>query len=173
MVSSHQAFSWNLTSTHLLYSLFSVCEILKPFPWKIGRGLIRASPSAKIVSWTVHCLLSSPDCAPQCQTVFAPVSSYPWPLLNVKGRGVWSTFAIVERLNLPDVPSAPSVVTTCWISWWKLRIFNSRSAGFCWAIFVARRYRCCFELRICQTIYLKSGTQHLDAVLPWAGELEF
>ena len=134
MLSSHQAFSWNLTATRLSYAFFSVFKILRPFPQKIWRGLMRGSPSAKMVNWTVHCHLSKPDCAPRCQTDFVPVWSYPWPLLKVKGRGVWSTFAIVDRLNLPSGPASVSLdAATHWISRWKLRTFTSWSVGLCWA----------------------------------------
>ena len=103
--------------TCLSYS-FSVCEILKPFPWMM-RGLMWGSPSAKIVNWTVHYLLSRPDCAPQCQTVFVPVWLYP-----CNGRGVWSTFEIVDKWNLPSGPSVVSDAATCWISRWTLQIFS-------------------------------------------------
>ena len=124
-----------------IYSFFSICETLKLFPRKIRRGLMWGSPSAKIFNWTVHCLLSRSDCAPQCQSVFAPVWSYPWPLLMVNGRGVWSAFAIVDKLDLPSGPSVASDTVTRRISRWNLWIFSSWSIGCCWAMFVAQQYK--------------------------------
>ena len=96
--------------TCLSYS-FSVCEILKPFPRMI-RGFMWGSSSAKTVNWSVHYHLSRPDCAPQCQTVFVPVWSYPWHLkLLISG-------------TCPAVPSVASDAATHWSSRWTLRIFS-------------------------------------------------
>ena len=60
-------------------------------------------PIAKMVSCTVHCLLSNPEEPPCTQTVDAPVSSGVVPSVKVNGRGVWSTLAICDSLNLPIV----------------------------------------------------------------------
>lgn len=73
--SSHHALGWNITFTLPSQLLFSFVEILFPCPRKMIVGLTRETPSAKMVSCTVHWRLSKPDEAFEYQTSFAPVAS--------------------------------------------------------------------------------------------------
>ena len=57
------------------------------------------------------------------------------------GRGVWSAFAIVNKLDLPSGPSVVSDTVTRRISRWNLWILSSWSIGCCWAMFVAQQYK--------------------------------
>ena len=95
MLSSHHALSWNFTWTLLSQAAFSSSLIFLPVPRNIIMGFTRGSPSAKMVSCTVHCLLSWPLCPPLIHTVFAPFSVYVFSPPKTKGIGVWSMFATI------------------------------------------------------------------------------
>ena len=73
--SSHHALGWNIAFTLLSQLLFLLGEILFPCPRKMIVGLTCQTPSAKMVSCTVHWRLSKPDEAFEHQTSFGPVGS--------------------------------------------------------------------------------------------------
>lgn len=135
--SSHQAFFWKCTITRLSYSTRSRKLIRFPVPLKIKNGLTLGTPSAKMVSCTVHCRFSSPDPPPRTQTVEAFVVSYVGPSTKENGSGVWSTLEIWLRLNLSSWgPSPSSGSWTSRICWWNSWMAASLSLGGVCAVLV-------------------------------------
>ena len=107
------------------------------FPTKDEQWLYSSSLYATSVTWT-FCHFSKPDSAPQCQTVFVPRWSYPCPPSNVKGKGVWSTFAMVQSSDWPCCPLLSPLAGTRRLSWWKRPIFSTTSESFFCATLVVR-----------------------------------
>ena len=135
--SSHQAFFWKCTWTSESHAFLYCLEIWQPFPRKSLRGLTWGSPSANMVSCTVHCHLSSPDCPPQTHTKDAPLNSNIFPPPNTKGREVWSMFAIDDKFRFPKgVVSCcklavlrPFCHTNLWNIWMTSSMFYWRFLG--------------------------------------------
>ena len=80
------------------------------FSAKEDHGLHLVLTISKRSDLAVYCRLSNPDAPPFTQTVLSPVSAYVSPLEKENGKGVWSTFAIVEVHIFPQ----PQFALLCW-----------------------------------------------------------
>ena len=85
--SSHHAFSWKHTKTHLSY--FNFWKVIRfPVPLRITSGLTQRIPPAKRISWMVHWRFSNPEFPPCTHTELVPLASYIKPFVKVNGNGV-------------------------------------------------------------------------------------
>lgn len=118
-------------TTWLLYCFYLVSTILRPSPCKMKSGSTWGFPLVNTLRWAVHSLFSKPDVHLRSQTMFVPLSLYPFPLLNVKGTNdpilpmSWSSYWPISPFDIPRVAS-------WWMSWWNSLILTSKSLGLFW-----------------------------------------